>query len=148
VVFADDHGEGDSQPPAYLALLNHKSCKACRANNDTPPLWTALYVPQAPSATATRHQNLPGAAGGTFALYSLLCRYAHITPANSGAPDESDMKLVQYSSSRRASDNTAQPTWRARIGARLRNGLHTSAWAQVWVCGVVENTVSGYVLKD
>jgi hypothetical protein len=34
-------------------------------------------------------------AGGTFAAYSLLCRFAGIRPANAGAPDSTDMQVCK-----------------------------------------------------
>ncbi len=37
-------------------------------------------------------------AGGTFALYSLICRFAGMRPANNGVPDASDVTLSHYRS--------------------------------------------------
>ena len=37
-------------------------------------------------------------AGGTFALYSLICRFAGMRPANNGIPDASDVTLSHYRS--------------------------------------------------
>lgn len=42
--------------------------------------------------------NQTRAAGGTFALYSLICRHAGMRPANNGAPDASDVTLSHYRS--------------------------------------------------
>ncbi len=37
-------------------------------------------------------------AGGTFALYSLICRFAGMRPATNGVPDASDVTLSRYRS--------------------------------------------------
>jgi len=39
-------------------------------------------------------------AGGTFALYSLICRFAGMQPANNGVPDASDVTLSHYRSAK------------------------------------------------
>lgn len=36
--------------------------------------------------------------GGTFALYSLIARHAHISLPSSGSPNASDMHLSRYTS--------------------------------------------------
>ena len=38
------------------------------------------------------------AAGGTFALYSLIARYAHISTPSGGSPNSSDLHLSRYTS--------------------------------------------------
>ena len=38
------------------------------------------------------------AAGGTFALYSLITRYAHISTPASSTPNASDLHLSRYTS--------------------------------------------------
>ena len=37
-------------------------------------------------------------AGGTFALYSLITRYAHIATPSGGSPNSSDLHLSRYTS--------------------------------------------------
>ena len=43
-------------------------------------------------------QCLCRAAGGTFALYSLIARYAHISTPSGGSPNSSDLHLSRYTS--------------------------------------------------
>ncbi len=38
--------------------------------------------------------------GGTFALYSLLCRFIGINPGLKGKPTADDLSLLRYSTSR------------------------------------------------
>ena len=42
--------------------------------------------------------HLHHAAGGTFALYSLIARYAHISTPSGGSPNSSDLHLSRYTS--------------------------------------------------
>ena len=48
-------------------------------------------------------ENYVWFAGGTFALYSLICRFAGMRPATNGVPDASDVTLSRYRSVRYAS---------------------------------------------
>ena len=55
-------------------------------------------------------------AGGTFALYSLICRFAGMRPANNGVPDASDVTLSHYRS--------AQLVLIAVFGSVIQSLLH------------------------
>ncbi|KAL3139069.1 Potassium transporter [Trebouxia sp. C0010 RCD-2024] len=65
--------------------------------------------------------------GGTFALYSLICRYAGIRPANNGVPDASDVTLTHYS--RHSGDKSSKSLSR-RISWKLKRFLATRVGAQ------------------
>ncbi|DBA83964.1 TPA: Potassium transporter, variant 2 [Trebouxia sp. C0004] len=65
--------------------------------------------------------------GGTFALYSLICRFAGMRPANNGVPDASDVTLSHYS--RHSGDKNSKSLSR-RISFKLKQYLSSRAGAQ------------------
>ncbi|DBA74693.1 TPA: hypothetical protein ACH3X2_009358 [Trebouxia sp. C0005] len=65
--------------------------------------------------------------GGTFALYSLICRFAGMRPANNGIPDASDVTLSHYS--RHSGDKNSKSLSR-RISFKLKQYLASRAGAQ------------------
>ncbi|KAL3152408.1 hypothetical protein ABBQ32_001459 [Trebouxia sp. C0010 RCD-2024] len=65
--------------------------------------------------------------GGTFALYSLICRHAGIRTANNGVPDASDVTLTHYS--RHSGDNSSKRLSQ-RISWKLKQFLATRVGAQ------------------
>ncbi|KAL3135172.1 hypothetical protein ABBQ38_006263 [Trebouxia sp. C0009 RCD-2024] len=65
--------------------------------------------------------------GGTFALYSLICRFAGMRPATSGVPDASDVTLSRYS---RHTGDKGTTSLSSRISFRLKQYLATTAGAQ------------------
>ncbi|KAK9792666.1 hypothetical protein WJX73_004356 [Symbiochloris irregularis] len=71
--------------------------------------------------------------GGTFALYSLICRYCNITPGNFSTVMPQDTKLVRYSST-----HTAPPQKRTSwAGTKLRSLFATSPIARNALLSVV-----------
>ena len=71
-------------------------------------------------------------AGGTFALYSLLCRHIDILPGSrqSAAPDPADVLLSAYSSASELGTPAGPKPRRRTIGAHIREGIKKSAFAQ------------------
>ena len=71
-------------------------------------------------------------AGGTFALYSLLCRHIGILPGSrqSAAPDPADVLLSAYSSVSELGAPAGPKPCRRTIGAHIREGIKRSAFAQ------------------
>lgn len=65
--------------------------------------------------------------GGTFALYSLICRFAGMRPANNGVPDASDVTLSHYS--RHSGDKNSKSLSR-QISFKLKQYLATTVGAQ------------------
>ncbi|KAL3138070.1 Potassium transporter [Trebouxia sp. C0009 RCD-2024] len=65
--------------------------------------------------------------GGTFALYSLICRFAGMRPATNGIPDASDVTLSRYS---RHTGDKGTKSLSTRISFRLKQYLATTAGAQ------------------
>ncbi|KAL0023251.1 hypothetical protein WJX79_010795 [Trebouxia sp. C0005] len=65
--------------------------------------------------------------GGTFALYSLICRFAGMRTATSGLPDASDVTLSRYS---RHTGDKGTKSLSTRISFRLKQYLATTAGAQ------------------
>lgn len=65
--------------------------------------------------------------GGTFALYSLICRFAGMRPANNGVPDASDVTLSHYS---RHSGDKNSKSLSSRISFKLKQYLASKAGAQ------------------
>ncbi|KAL3134225.1 hypothetical protein ABBQ38_006660 [Trebouxia sp. C0009 RCD-2024] len=65
--------------------------------------------------------------GGTFALYSLICRFAGMRPATNGIPDASDVTLSRYS--RHTGDKNIK-SLSSRISFQLKQYLATTAGAQ------------------
>ncbi|GAQ87155.1 Potassium transporter family protein [Klebsormidium nitens] len=64
--------------------------------------------------------------GGTFALYSLLCRNANITPGGGAAPVAADLQLSRYTSKHSSRQFLTRKT-PARV---LKNMLERKAWAR------------------
>lgn len=71
--------------------------------------------------------------GGTFALYSLLCRHAGLTPANSGAPDAADIELSRYSSAMAGQKCGSS----FQVSQAIKRLLVTKSWARGALLGVV-----------
>ena len=71
-------------------------------------------------------------AGGTFALYSLLCRHIGILPGSrqSKVPDPADVLLSAYSSASELGTPAGPKPRRRTIGARMREGIKKSPLAQ------------------
>ncbi|KAL3134375.1 hypothetical protein ABBQ38_006629 [Trebouxia sp. C0009 RCD-2024] len=65
--------------------------------------------------------------GGTFALYSLICRFAGMRPATNGIPDASDVTLSRYN---RHTGDKGTKSLSTRISFRLKQYLATTAGAQ------------------
>ncbi|KAL3134555.1 Potassium transporter [Trebouxia sp. C0009 RCD-2024] len=66
-------------------------------------------------------------AGGTFALYSLICRFAGMRPATNGIPDASDVTLSRYS---RHTGDKGTKSLSTRISFGLKQYLATTVGAQ------------------
>ena len=75
-------------------------------------------------------------AGGTFALYSLLCRHIGILPGSrqSAVPDPADVLLSAYSSASELGAPAGPKPRRRTVGARIREGIKGSAFAQSVRC--------------
>ena len=75
-------------------------------------------------------------AGGTFALYSLLCRHIGILPGSrqSKVPDPADVLLSAYSSASELGTPAGPRPRRRTIGARMREGIKRSPLAQSVRC--------------
>ncbi|KAK9835990.1 hypothetical protein WJX81_004040 [Elliptochloris bilobata] len=77
--------------------------------------------------------------GGTFALYSLLCRHVGILPGSrqSKVPDPADVLLSAYSSASELGSPDGPKPRRRSVGAHLREGLRRSRVAQSLLLSLV-----------
>ncbi|KAK9808702.1 hypothetical protein WJX72_002233 [[Myrmecia] bisecta] len=84
--------------------------------------------------------------GGTFALYSLLCRMAKLTPGNADGLDPEDLKLSRYSSARDVTSKKHKgcSSW---VQANLQQLLQTSKAAQQTLL-IVVLAMTSMVLGD
>ena len=92
------------------------------------------------AASSSNPEGICFLRAGTFAVYSLIARFAHISPGNTQSPDDTDLQISRYSTSHGLRKTS-------RAGAACRHFFNSNRLGQLLLL-ILALTGTSLVLGD